>query len=306
MDKVTVLRRLSRFMLGTVQFGMPYGIANSTGQPAYRDVVRIVSAAIDGGVNCFDTAAAYGSSEVVLGRVLRELGAADMVTIVTKVRALLPAEHANPNLARTAITESVMESRRRLQLECLPIVLFHREADAVYLPVLEELQVQGWIDQIGVSCDNAPGPAATILSKSRVNALQLPGSVLDQRHLRSGIYPAANERGVSVFVRSVFLQGLLLLPETQVPAQLRDVIPVRRELAQLASACGMTLRELALRFMLSIPEATCLVIGVETAEQVRDNLELFERGPLPADVHATAMQLVPNLPELVTTPRLWS
>ena len=72
--------QLSRLMLGTVQFGMPYGVANRTGQPSYPDVVAILAAAVEGGVNCFDTAAAYGTSEDVLGRALRELGIADRVT----------------------------------------------------------------------------------------------------------------------------------------------------------------------------------------------------------------------------------
>ena len=62
--------QLSRLMLGTVQFGMPYGVANRMGQPDYGDVLAMVAAAIEGGVNCFDTAAAYGSSEEVLGRAM--------------------------------------------------------------------------------------------------------------------------------------------------------------------------------------------------------------------------------------------
>ena len=306
MHEPTAQRRLSRFMLGTAQFGMPYGVANRTGQPAYQDVVRIVATAIDGGVNGFDTAAAYGQSEEVLGRVLREIGVADEVCVVTKIRALQPTENGDPTLARAAIEESVMESRRRLQLDCLPIVLFHREADAVHLPVLQNLQSQGYIGRVGVSCDNVPGPAASILADGRVNALQLPGNVLDQRHYRSGIYQRAAERGVAIFVRSVFLQGLLLLPDENIPPGLRDVIPVRRQLAELAQASGMTLQELALRYMLSVSEATCLVVGVETVEQVCDNLRLFDRGPLPSDVYVAATALVPELPEALITPRLWS
>ena len=86
---------LSRMMLGTVQFGLPYGVANHTGQPSYDEVVRIVAAAVEGGVNCFDTAAAYGTSEEVLGNALHELGLADQVTVVTKVFPLTAAELAD-------------------------------------------------------------------------------------------------------------------------------------------------------------------------------------------------------------------
>ena len=151
-------------MLGTVQFGMPYGVANRTGQPTYRDVLAIVAAAVEGGINCFDTAAAYGTSEEVLGRALHELRIADRVVVVTKVRPLRGAELADGVLASRAIEQSVADSRRRLQLDCLPVVLFHREADAAYSEVLDRLQAQGWLRYAGVSCDNRPGPASTFVA----------------------------------------------------------------------------------------------------------------------------------------------
>ncbi|NCC93899.1 MAG: hypothetical protein EOM10_11550, partial [Opitutae bacterium] len=77
---------LSRLMLGTVQFGLSYGIANRQGRPSYAVVRDILACAFEGGVNCLDTAAAYGESEELIGRALRELGLADRVIVVTKVR----------------------------------------------------------------------------------------------------------------------------------------------------------------------------------------------------------------------------
>ena len=73
-------------MLGTVQLGLPYGIANRTGQPSYEEARAILVCAFEGDVNCLDTAAIYGTSEEVIGRALAELGIADKVTIVSKVR----------------------------------------------------------------------------------------------------------------------------------------------------------------------------------------------------------------------------
>lgn len=75
-------------MLGTVQLGRPYGVANRTGQPALYDVRKIVRTAIDSGVNCFDTAATYGTSEEVLGKVFHDLGVGDELFVVTKTRPL--------------------------------------------------------------------------------------------------------------------------------------------------------------------------------------------------------------------------
>ena len=297
--------QLSRLMLGTVQFGMPYGVANRTGQPGRREVLAIVAAAVDGGVNCFDTAAAYGTSEEVLGWALAELGIAGCVMVVTKVRALTTDELADAALAERAIEQSVAQSRQRLRMDCLPVVLFHREADAVHLPVLERLKERGWLRYAGVSCDNRPGPAAEFLAGGSAFALQIPGNLLDQRHQRSGIFEEAAARGVAVFLRSVYLQGLLVMPENQIPAALQDVIPVRCKLAAIASEGGLTLAELAVRYMLSQPGITCILAGVETVAQVHDNLAIFEHGPLPADLIAAASGVVPQLPELLLTPSLW-
>jgi aryl-alcohol dehydrogenase-like predicted oxidoreductase len=296
---------LSRMMLGTVQFGMPYGVANRTGQPTYRDVLDMITAAVDGGVNCFDTAAAYGTSEEVLGRALRELKLLDRVIVVTKVRVLSPEVLADAARTAEAIEQSVAESRQRLGLECLPIVLFHRETDGVHLGVLERLKARGWLKHAGVSCDNRPGLARDLVAGGRAAALQLPGNVLDRRHQATGVFREAAARGVAVFIRSVYLQGLLLMPEDVIPAALQEVVPVRRRLAAIAREGGMTLAELALRYMLAQEGVTCVLTGVETVAQVRENVALFERGPLSAGMVKTVDAAVTALPELVLTPGQW-
>src|SRR5690349_2612636 len=81
---------LSQLMLGTVQFGMAYGIANKSGQPAYEEARDILAAAYEGGVNCLDTAASYGNSEATIGRALQELGLREQFAVVTKVPPVPP------------------------------------------------------------------------------------------------------------------------------------------------------------------------------------------------------------------------
>lgn len=296
---------LSRMMLGTVQFGMPYGIANRTGQPDYRDVVEMVAAAFAGGVNCFDTAAMYGTSEEVLGRALRELRIQEQVTVVTKVRALTADELDCHQQANRVIAASVAQSRVRLQMDQLPIVLFHREPDAAFLDQLNALKHQGWLLHAGVSCSNFPGPASDFTQSGLASALQIPANVLDRRHLQSGIFDQARAQGVAVFIRSAFLQGLLLMPEAEIPIPLRDVIPARLAMTKLAAEAGMSLSELAVRYLLSLSGVTCILTGVETLAHVHQNLKLFAAGPLPSDLLAAIHSFNPNLSELVLTPAQW-
>lgn len=296
---------LSRLMLGTVQFGQPYGVANRIGQPDDRTVRDIIECAVEGGVNCLDTAAVYGTSEDVIGRIIHELKIADRVVIVTKVRALTSAELSHAGQAALAIEQSLAESRKRLRLDCLPIVLFHRECDAIHHEVLCTLRDRGWLRYYGVSCDHLPDRAREFARSGRFSALQIPGNLIDQRHRQGGVLSVTREQGVAVFLRSVYLQGLLVMPEADIPPALRDVIPVRRQLAALAADAGIGLAELALRAAISDPDLTCIITGVETVAQVRDNLAMFERGCLPDDLLDRISEITPGLPELIITPRLW-
>ena len=296
---------LSRLMLGTVQFGMPYGVANRTGQPSYDDVVKMIAAAVDGGVNCFDTAAAYGESESVLGRAIHELGIVDQVTIVTKVSPINSSDVVNASEIRQSIKQSIDQSRSRLKLDCLDLVLFHRESDAAYFDILEELQHAGAIRAFGVSCDNQPGPSLNYVSDGRVSALQIPGNIIDRRHQQSGILEKAKQNQVAIFVRSVYLQGLLLMPDESIPAGLQEIRPTRHRLMELANQAGIGLGELCVRYLLSQPGVTSVIVGVETREQVRGNLEVFKRGPLSDELREQVDAVRTELPEEVVTPSRW-
>lgn len=297
---------LSQMMLGTVQFGIPYGIANQTGQPDYEDVVAIVDAAVTGGVNCFDTAAAYGQSEKILGLALQELGIGHKVVVVTKVRPLTTVELANPRLAELAIQASIELSLQRLQLDCLPIVLFHRECDAKFLGVLERLRDEGKLKHFGVSCGNIPGAAADLVSEGYASALQIPANIVDRRHFRSGIMQESVSRNVAIFIRSVYLQGLLAMSEETIPDKLRGILSERQRLTLIAEDSGLSLMELALRYILSLPGITSVLTGVETKEQVEQNLVMFSRGRLSEDILSAIHQDATELPEVLITPSMWS
>jgi len=291
-------------MLGTVQFGMPYGIANTKGQPAYEDVRAILAGACAGGVNCLDTAAAYGQSEELIGRALAELSLADQVIVVTKIPAIPADCVAHPEVTRF-IRNSVTISLSRLRMAALPICLFHHENDNRHLDVLQALQKEGLIRHIGVSCGSRPDTALALASGSAAEALQVPANILDPRHIRSGAFAQAHKRGVAVFIRSVYLQGLALMPEHEIPAELQAVIPIRRNLAELAAEAGMGMAELALRYMLSQPGVTCIITGVESLDQIRQNIALFSKGPLDASLVAAVARAVPELPEKVVSPTMW-
>lgn len=295
---------LSQLMLGTVQFGLNYGIANRSGQPSYETARDILACAYEGGVNCLDTAAAYGTSEEVLGKALVELGIADKTIVVSKIYPMAK-DFSSTKAADAFVEESVTKSLRRLRLDVLPICLFHREENFCYIESLLKLKDKGLVRHIGASV-MTPEATSVIISSGLAEAVQIPANILDHRFTRSGICGDAKKQGMAVFVRSVYLQGLILMPEDEILPELAEVIPIRRKLQCLADDAGMSLKELAIRYVLSIGGLTCALVGVDSVQQMRQNLELFSNGLLDSVLIKAITDVVPNLSDNVLMPNMWS
>ncbi|MBI3656784.1 MAG: aldo/keto reductase [Acidobacteria bacterium] len=294
---------LSKLMLGTAQFGLAYGIANRGGQPSFEAIKAILRYAYEHGVNCLDTAAGYGSSEEILGRALHELGLSGRINLVTKIKHL--PDGLSCSQADAAVEESVLCSLKHLHLQALPVCLFHLEQNFSYAESLLKLREQGLVRHIGVSTVTTSA-ALTIISLGSAEAVQIPTSILDRRFVNSGVCSAAAKGGVVVFGRSIYLQGLILLTDQETPFHLRAVVPVRSTLSGIAEQAGMTLGELAMRYVLGVSELTSVLVGVDSVAQMKQNLEFFLRGPLSADVRTAVDRAVPELPEAIINPVFWT
>ena len=275
----------SKLMLGTVQFGMNYGVANTTGKPSFETAKAILKTAYDGGVTALDTAPAYGDSEEVIGKALSELGLSGRFKIVTKIPKLPEACDAEKFIA-----ESLENSLRKLRIDRAAAALFHAEADFVCLDVLKSMVGRGLIEAAGVSLNTAAhrddGDAA--------DCLQVPASLLDRR------FDACFGKGRHIFVRGAYMQGMLLMPEEKV--FIPEVIERRRKLEKL----NLPMAELALRYLFSKPEPTSVLTGVETVEQLKENIRIAALPPLgESDLRAVDAIAFPELPEMCVSPYFW-
>lgn len=295
----------SHLVVGTAQFGLPYGIANRIGQPSFEKVCEILACAIEGGATTLDTAAAYGESESILGRALKEIGALDRVTIVSKVLHVKYMEQERTlKSVENWIRNSVVSSLARLGIQSLPLCLIHDTDDIDYIDMLFDLKREGLVQHVGVSV-MAPDQMERVISTSGVEAIQISSSMLDQRILRSGDLARAAAAGIVIFVRSIFLQGLIVMPIEDIVPELQEVIPVRRVLQRIASQAGLTMPEMALRYGLSLPGVSGVLAGVETVEQMAANVAIAARGPLPSDMVKEINSAVPDLPDTVLYPWHW-
>ena len=291
----------SKLMLGTVQFGLNYGIANTAGKPSYETARDIIQAAYESGVNCLDTAAGYGDSEMVLGRALAELNLKDKMQVISKVPGI-SQQNISGRDAERFIVESVENSLARLGVKRLTACLFHVEQDIRYVGILQSLEKKNLIGGAGISLDT--NHYCDDVIAAGIKYVQLPYNVLDRRF--DEFFPLAQKSGIAVFTRSVYLQGLMLMPEDKIRESLQEIIPVRRRLACLAAEAGMNMSELCMRFGLSNPAITSVLTGVDNIEQLRQNLQLMGKGPLPAALYQAVKTAVPLLDEKIIRPSLWN
>ena len=291
--------KFSRLMLGTVQFGLRYGINNCLGQPSLESVEEILRAAADGGINVLDTARNYGESEEVLGKALHETGLEKHFKIVSKVKGF-PAGIA-PEEVPGWIGDSVKTSLDRLRRDRLDGLLLHSENDLPHFAKLRAALENGWTDAIGASLDSVAGSPEKYTSQLMM--AQVPGNILDRRFWKTA--REIKSRGGAVFVRSVYLQGLLFKPAAELEEKFAPVLAVRTRLEALSREAGMVPAELYFRYLLSLPMVDCVLTGVDSAEQLRQNMEVASRGALPADVLTEIDRIVPDLPEKYIRPSCW-
>jgi aryl-alcohol dehydrogenase-like predicted oxidoreductase len=283
----------AELVLGSAQWGMGYGIANTTGQPSANDLRRMLDAAHAKGVRWLDTARAYGSSEDRIGEL-----AAPTWRIATKVA---------PEVASAeAVATSVSASRAALRRERLDVVLFHRSAHRhverglLWKALLEE-KSSGRVARVGVSVDRAMD-AMELVEDPEIEALQVPGSLLDQRLWRGGFFERARERGIVVFVRSIFLQGAALLDPNALPPHLAALRAPLSSLHSRARDEGLSPAALFLGFARSA-FGCFLVAGFEKFDQLEEALVAWDCGELAAA--RSYADLVPPLDDDVLDPARW-
>lgn len=253
-----------RLALGTVQFGLPYGIANRSGQVS-RVVARdMLQLARDKGIDTLDTAIAYGESESCLG----EVGTQGF-KLVTK----LPAIPTGCGDVNGWAREQVFASYTRLGVDSVYGVLLHRpgqllETDGQQIfNALQELKEAGLAQKIGVSI-YAPGELDELAPRYRFDLVQAPLNLIDQRLLASGWLRRLKQEGVEVHTRSAFLQGLLLMPRSAIPSGFAPWGTLWDKWYNWLEQQAVTAVQASLAYPLAFPEVDRVVVGADSQEQL--------------------------------------
>lgn len=269
---------LARFALGTAQLGMNYGVANQSGRPSDEQARALVQSAVGQGLSWFDTAAAYGDSEAVLGRAFNTLGVQDQVNVISK-GSILSAEG-------DSLTSRVNRSLQRLSVPRLHTWLLHDENELSAWDEHTRREAQSLRDNQRVGSFGAsvyqPEKAIVAVEKYALTAVQFPASPLDRRFLRNRISNRLANTGAQLYIRSVYLQGLCLMEPTQVPSHISRGREAVQTLADFCQRRGLERDQFCLHYVLQRTADTGarLVIGVERLEQLTRNAAILSASPI--------------------------
>ncbi len=264
----------SKLALGTVQFGLDYGVANFRGQVELKEAFNILRQAEKSGINTLDTAIDYGQSENILGM----LGVENWRT-VSKVPAI-PCDCVNVS---DWLTDQVNQSLARLKVECLYGLLLHRpeqllgKAGHNIYKALKQVQKRGLVQKVGVSV-YAPVELERLTDTYEFDLVQAPLSILDRRLVETGWITRLKESGIELHTRSSFLQGLLLMPNSIRPQKFKPWAHIWNEWDCWLERTGLNPLQACLRYVCSLPSVDRVIVGVDSLEQLNQIINAADGG----------------------------
>ena len=282
---------------------MEYGIANILGQPSMDSIVAIIHTTLKNGITYFDTASSYGKSEELLGNAFNSYPTKGNIRILTK----LPTDYVYHSLQ--SLEDVVNLSLSKLQVKTLWCLYTHRESN---IPDWDEfgysvkkLKNRGLLKYIGVSVYTVE-EAIRYISNETVDIIQVPTNVLDRRFIDSEFFQKAKIAGKKVFIRSIYLQGLLFL--TMEGLKKKNMVWAWKYLDHLNKFLfqnNLGLKQFAIKgIMQKFPEAV-LVMGVENQNQLNENIELLKSPEINIDILEKWWLELPEFPETLLNPSLW-
>lgn len=267
---------VSKIALGTAQFGLPYGISNTGGQTPLDEAKAILNLARSAGIQILDTAIAYGNSEASLG----ELDVCGW-QLITKLPEMPVTGEA---FVKGWVKNQLTGSLNRLGLASIHGLLLHRpvqlcgpDGAALYRALLDERE-KGRVAKIGISIYD-PDELDQLPASMGFDIVQSPFNIFDQRIATSGWITRLRDTGCELHVRSIFLQGLLLMQAATRPAYFSRWNSLWESWENWLRTAGVTPLEACLRHALNTPGIAKVVLGVDNAAHLADILAAAEGEP---------------------------
>ncbi len=303
-----------KFVLGTVQLGLNYGINNEVGKPTDKESKKILDFALNKGVVNFDTANSYGNSEKILGKTFKNVECNNL-KIISKFKIFINKKFSkiNENLY-DSLHKQILISLTNLKIKKLYAYLFHnlpnkKNIFEEYLSVLIKIKSLGLIQNIGVSVQSI-NELKFVLNYEDITYIQMPYNILDRRwdKLIDTIKILKKKRKIIIACRSVFLQGLLLSKNSRKwrKCNVKDCDEIFYFLKKMKQKFKcLNIAELSIKYINSIDWIDQIVLGSDTLDQLKSNLSYFSSHKLSKYDINKIDELKPVLSDEVLNPSFW-
>jgi len=256
----------SKLILGTVQFGLKYGINNTIGKPSNDEVLSLLKVAYNSGIRILDTAEAYGNAHQLIGN-YHNIRDNSKFKIITK----LPHD-----IKHNLIKSKVIEYLNLMKVNTLDVMMFHSfdsfKSNYNALKTLSELKSNVLINNIGVSVYTNT-QLESLLNEDLITVVQLPFNLLDNFSVRGDLINRLKEKGKVIHTRSAFLQGLFFKKSTDDISIVQALKPHLETLNKIAKKQGCSMEELALSYCIKQNNIDNVIIGVDSISQLNANIK---------------------------------
>jgi aryl-alcohol dehydrogenase-like predicted oxidoreductase len=256
----------SKLILGTVQFGLKYGINNNIGKPSNDEVLSLLKVAYNSGIRFLDTAEAYGNAHQLIGN-YHNIRDNSKFKIITK----FPHD-----IKHNLIKSKVIEYLNLMKVNTLDVIMFHSfdsfKSNYNALKTLSELKSNVLINNIGVSVYTNT-QLESLLNEDLITVVQLPFNLLDNFSVRGDLINRLKEKGKVIHTRSAFLQGLFFKKSTDDISIVQALKPHLETLNKIAKKQGCSMEALALSYCIKQNNIDNVIIGVDSISQLNANIK---------------------------------
>ena len=261
----------SKLILGTVQFGLRYGINNTIGKLTEDQVFELLETAYDLGVRTLDTAEAYGNAHSVISNFHKQ----------SKKRFNIISKYSSSNFDYPIdLVERIQVHCSNFNINYLEGYMFHSYNDFKMNinnnpNVLDNIKNSGLVKKIGVSA-YSNNEIEDLLNFKNINLIQLPFNLFDNEYQRKEILEKAKKRNIEIHTRSVFLQGLFF---KDINTLTNCLLPLKNNLSKLSLILknyNISMDSLALNYPLNKTYVDKVLIGVDSLEQLKNNIKATE------------------------------
>tara|TARA_B100001250_G_scaffold414087_1_gene450612 strand:- start:1072 stop:1938 length:867 start_codon:yes stop_codon:yes gene_type:complete len=263
-------------IIGTAQFGLDYGIANQDGLISLEEGKKILDYSIQSGIDAVDTAVLYGKSETNLGII-----GVEKLKVITKIPKI---PNSDIDILEW-VEETVQGSLERLNINEIYAVLLHKPDDLlgpsgkeIYSGLLG-LKNSGIVSKIGISSYSID-EIRKVLDSFPLDIIQTPLNIIDRSLVASNLIDDLKKQEIEIHVRSIFLQGALLLPENKIPKELNNWAHIWRKWTDWLKTNDIDPIHACLSYVKSIKGIDKIIIGVDSLEQIMTIVEKYNKKSL--------------------------